>query len=116
MWVREKWVGLLLPLAQATVEPVRLFTGGVISGPKTWLQGLIAWLFRRLEPVSGFLVEVVPALEALEQASPEAAAWWRENAAQLITSKQKFLFHAEACRIVEQPSNALQPTCEDIRA
>jgi hypothetical protein len=101
IWVREKWVGLHLPLAQAACEPVLLYTGGVLSGPKTWLQVLIAWLRGRLTPTLGFVVGVVPALQVLEQASPEAAAWWRAHAPHLVVPKQKFLFHADVCSVVQ---------------
>jgi hypothetical protein len=100
LWVREKWVGLELPLAQASADPVRLYTGGVLSGPRTWWQGIVAWLMGRLEAESGFLVAVIPALEVLERARPDAAAWWKENAAHLVTSRQHFLFRAEVCRVL----------------
>ena len=101
LWVREKWVGLELPLAQASADPVRLYTGGVVSGPRTWWQGIVAWLRGRLEAESGFLVAVIPALEVLERTDPDAAAWWKENAAHVVTSSQKFLFRADACRVLK---------------
>jgi hypothetical protein len=59
LWVREKWVGLELPLAQLNAEPSRVQTGaGVLSGPKNIVAAYIAWLMGRLKPEVGFLVEV----------------------------------------------------------
>lgn len=115
MWVRQKWVGLELPLAQAEANPLRLYTGGVLSGPKAWWQGIFAWLFGRLQAESGFLVAVVPALEVLEKVSPDAAAWWRENASYLVSPNRMFLFSAEACRVLKsgESDNALQETDKD---
>ena len=110
MWVREKWIGLRLPLLQSAPEPMRLNTGGVISGPRTRFQLWMARFFRRLEPASGYLVGVLPAIEVLERTSPEAAAWWRENASHILQPEKVFLFHAEACRVVEEPNNSLEPT------
>jgi hypothetical protein len=101
--VREKWVGLYLPLAQQSAEPLRLYTGGVISGPRTRTQAWIAWLFGKFKSSSGYMVEVPAALEALERASPEAAAWWREHAPHLVPPDKLFFFDAQAGQVVEEP-------------
>ena len=41
LWVREKWVGLSLPLAQRKSSPVSVLTSGVLSGPKTFLATFV---------------------------------------------------------------------------
>jgi hypothetical protein len=101
LWVREKWVGLELPLAQKTMEPLRLYVGsGVLTGPKTWIAEILTWLTGRLKPESGFLAGVVAAVEILERTSPEAAAWWRENAGYLMHPRKTFLFQADCCHVI----------------
>jgi len=47
-------------------------------------------------------VGAVGAVEILEVASPEAAAWWRQNAPQLIQPKGYLIFHAQVCQIVAE--------------
>jgi hypothetical protein len=99
LWVREKWVGLELPLIRWL--SARTFTGfGAVSRPRTWLTQLWALLRGRSERVYGFSVDASRAVDILDRSSPEAAAWWRENAAELILPKRILIFHAEACEIV----------------
>ncbi len=51
--------------------------------------------------IAGYAVEAPPALEILANASPEAAAWWRENTPHLIAPKRYLVFHEEVCRIAD---------------
>jgi hypothetical protein len=44
-WVREKWIGLELPLAQSSSSPMAGGTYGVLSGPRSFF-GLLALLVR----------------------------------------------------------------------
>jgi hypothetical protein len=38
LWVREKWVGLRLPVVLREAKPVRALTAGVLTGPRgCWL-------------------------------------------------------------------------------
>jgi hypothetical protein len=95
LWVREKWVGLKLPLAGP--RSVGVFRGSSIFGVSNSLgSALIALLSRALPPtVDGYIVNVLEAIEVLEEASPEAAAWWRNNASHLVQPNRRFLFHKQ---------------------
>lgn len=97
-WVREKWVGLVLPLAQS--RPLTALTSGVLSGPPNRLAAIWWGLLGRLEKKSGYAVEASAALAVLERTAPDAAAWWRENVPRLRGRERKFLFRASDCEPV----------------
>ena len=99
LWVREKWVGLRLPTVLQEGSLVSARTFGVLSGPRSTLAQLWALAIGRTKRESGFVVPVLPALHALEEFSPEAAAWWRENASHMVQPKACFLFEASCGRI-----------------
>jgi hypothetical protein len=102
-WVREKWVGLTLPLAQASSRAITVRSAGVLTGPRTYLTGLLAWISGRLHLAEGYLVDDAPAaLQVLESAHPEAAAWWRKHTPHIYQSNRKFLFHKGSGIVVEQ--------------
>jgi hypothetical protein len=101
LWVREKWVGLELPLA-CWVSPKRFPTFGALSGPHTCLAQLWAAFRGRANRIHGFAVDAVGAVDILEIASPEAAAWWRQNTPDLIRPKRYLIFHAEVCYVVTE--------------
>jgi hypothetical protein len=94
-WVREAWVGLELPLAHP--EEVAVETGGVLTGPRTWLGGWWARLTGRLEVVSGYVVKADRAIDLLGRSRPEAAAWWRAHAPEFCRSGAEFIFDSPAC-------------------
>lgn len=100
LWVRERWVGLELPLAQKPRSAVSRPTGGVLSGPKSALSGLVGFLLGRYGRTSGFIVLVLGALQVLEVASPEAANWWRTNTPHLCKPSRRFMFHSNVCEVV----------------
>jgi hypothetical protein len=103
LWVREKWVGLELPIADAQTNADRFHTSGVLTGPRNRflavLWGILGWLPAQ----SGYGVDVAAALDILERTAPEAALWWRENVPRLMKTGRKFLFQAEVCEPVEDP-------------
>jgi hypothetical protein len=99
LWVREKWVGLTLPTYFSS--PKTSLTIGVVSGPRTRLGQLWAILRGRAARTSGYAVDGNRAVEILASSSPEAAAWWREHAAELVAPKRRLVFPAEACQVVE---------------
>jgi hypothetical protein len=101
LWVRERWVGLLLPLAQRKGAPVSARGSGVLSGPKGLVSSLLASLTGKSERQSGFVVEVRPAIETLAASSPEAADWWRENTPHLFRGRRYFVFHESVGRVIE---------------
>ncbi len=78
LWVREKWVGLELPLA-CYPRPVRALTSGVLDGAPTF-PGFLGRLFRgRVSVTKGFAVDAAQAIAVLETKHPDAANWWRAN-------------------------------------
>src|SRR5262245_40243771 len=100
--VREAWVGLVLPLSGGPRGRRNVWYGaGVLSGPKSFLGSLIAWLSGGYERLDGYPVEVLTAVEILSRTNPEAAQWWRQNAPHLMKPGRRFVFDAEACQ--EEP-------------
>src|SRR5882762_4357280 len=79
LWVREKWVGLSLPLAQRKAQARSLFTSGVLSGPRGFFASIGALLAGKLQRRSGFVVETQAAIAVLATSSPEAAAWGKRT-------------------------------------
>lgn len=100
LWVREKWVGLDLPVARCSGKR-KFIALGVLSSPRSMLAQWLAVFRGRAERVAGYAVEALPAIDILASASPEAAAWWRENTPHLIGPRRYLLFHEEVCRIAE---------------
>src|SRR5262245_51454079 len=90
LWVREKWVGVTLPLAHPSPRHFRIF--GVLSGPRTWIGIIGAWLAGKLQQQTGYAVESRVAIELLEMSSPEAAAWWKENTPHFLQPRRYFVF------------------------
>jgi hypothetical protein len=100
-WVREKWVGLELPLAtpSRSAQSRRVF--GVLSGPAHPLIRLLAALRGCAARETGYAVRVTEAIAELERKSPEAAAWWRENVSHMFTPGRCFLFQERVCQVLE---------------
>jgi hypothetical protein len=98
--VREKWVGLTLPLAPSFASPTNARTFGVLSGPRRPWARVAAVLLGRTTHHRGYAVEASLALEALHRASPEAAAWWRENTPHMLSPGQHFLFPENCGHVV----------------
>jgi hypothetical protein len=99
-WVRQKWVGLDLPVVRYSAH--RKFpTFGVLSAPRSWPAQWAAVFRGPAELVAGYAVEGRSAVSILAKASPEAATWWRENTPHLIAPKGYLVFHEEVCRIAD---------------
>ena len=99
LWVREKWVGVILPIVDRS--PRRVMAHGVLSGPKTWIGALLARLTGGLDPYAGYLVESRIAIAILEASSPEAAGWWKDNAGHFLKPGRCFVFQEFEGRLVE---------------
>lgn len=95
LWVREQWVGLSLPLAQRKHSPISVLTSGVLSGPKTLVARVHAFITGRLERQLGYAVETRLAMAVLATHSPEALAWWQENTPHVMQPGRYFVFHSE---------------------
>jgi hypothetical protein len=102
LWVREKWVGLTLPLAGKQLTAMPFYGCGVLTGPRGFLSCLAAWVTGRLVRESGFAVASHTAIELLAIASPEAAAWWYENTPHLGRPGRYFVFQEAIARLVDQ--------------
>ena len=93
LWVREKWVGLSIPLVQSTTKPLEFRTTGLLTGPLGFWGCLLALFSGKLKRETGFLVESKVAIDLLSKSAPEAANWWSENTPHLLGAKQYFVFH-----------------------
>ena len=102
LWVREKWVGLELPLARRQSMPLTAVTSGVLSGPPNRFRALLWGVLGRLHEQSGYAVYAAVALQVLEPTAPDAASWWRENVPRVNRRKKKFLFQTSACEPITQ--------------
>ena len=102
LWVREKWVGLTLPLAQQSPAPTPLLTSGVLSGPRNPLTGIIALLTGKYQKQSGYAVKSTVAVEILSAHSPEAADWWKENASHLLKPNHHLIFQEGVGHVTSQ--------------
>jgi hypothetical protein len=100
LWVREKWVGLELPIADDDAAPHEAYISGVLSGPRNRFFAFVWRLFGRLDRQSGYPVYVNEALDILEKSAPDAAAWWRENTSRLQHQGRKFLFRSSSCELL----------------
>ena len=98
LWVRQAWVGLELPLPPMAKSARRLRVAGVLTGPKSLLDALLAYISGRYRQAQGFVVPVLAALDVLATASPEAAAWWRTQAPHLCKPWRCFVFPVDVCK------------------
>ncbi len=99
-WVREKWVGLALPVAGHSGQR-EFLAFGVLSMPRSWLAQWIAFLRGRAVRIGGYAIEAAPAVDILALSSPEAAAWWRENVPDLIGPRRYLIFHEHVCQVID---------------
>jgi hypothetical protein len=88
--VRRAWVGLVLPVPPHLSGQRRANTFGVLSGPG----------FGRQQSI-GYIVESSVAVKVLADSVPEAADWWRANAATIIEPGRYFMFAPECCEELE---------------
>ena len=98
-WVREKWVGLELPL-NAWKNPTEKRAVGVLTGPRSMLGQLWGRLRGSSHRVKGYAVSVAAAVKILAAASPEAAQWWRSNVPSLFDHNRYFMFREESCQLI----------------
>ena len=98
-WVREKWVGVELPLAMRRAHDFHTF--GVLTGPRSFFAAVWRLLTGKSTRRRGYAVDVAAAVDALARVHPDAAAWWRANAAHLFARKAYFTFQEQDCRVVE---------------
>ncbi|HVS39553.1 MAG TPA: hypothetical protein VMS17_28610 [Gemmataceae bacterium] len=82
--IRRAWVGVELPLRPGEGQPRRMESVGAVSneGPAV---------------ADGYIVDGASAVNALAAQSPEAAAWWRQNAPHVVAPGYRLFFPAEVC-------------------
>ena len=100
LWVREKWVGLELPLAAHYGRHTRFLSSGVLDGSPTFLGFLGRLLHGRVSVAKGFAVEIGQAIAILDAKHPDAANWWRANTSDAIRAKRSLLFQSEVCKLI----------------
>ena len=100
VWVRQAWIGLTLPLAPSA-RSGRWRSVGVLSGPRSFVGFLLAWITGRTEIIEGYPVMAAEAVDRLSHQNAEAAAWWREHAPHLLRPRGVFLFDTPACDPVD---------------
>ena len=83
-WVREQWVGVVIPLASQEVKGIQLGTDGGLPDPRN---------------INGYHVSTAEAINAVEAKSPEAANWWRKNLP--LAHCPQLVFGREFCEVVE---------------
>ncbi len=105
-WVRQKWVGLSLPLAQKDASARNYFTSEVLSGPKGLFSCLLALCTGKIVRKPGYAVESLKAIQILEAAHPEAGAWWRANTPELLDPRRSFVFQLGVGHVEENESPA----------
>jgi hypothetical protein len=98
--IREKWVGLELPLAEGRSDVYQVPGVGILSGQPT------------PEPCIGYLVSAEGAIAVLEHRSADAAAWWRKNAPGIASSGKSLVFPEYVCEKVNSisPNQSTEPT------
>ena len=95
LWVREKWIGIVLPVAQRRPEAQTVRVSGVLTGPKGLVARLVALVRGKLtERQTGYIVNTLTAFECLARHSPEALAWWRVNTPHLFSPGRHFVFES----------------------
>jgi hypothetical protein len=81
-WVRNAWIGLMLPVDE---NPNGILQIGVHGG--------------RAQNKGGYSVPTEEALKILGQANDDAAQWWYDN---LPVMPSWLVFHRDVCRFVEE--------------
>lgn len=98
LWVREKWIGLELPVEKTKAVTVSTLPDFKRRRFVTPFHVLWWQLTGKLSNYSGYVVRVDDALRVLEIRHKDAAAWWDENAPHLRGST--FLFDAASCQLL----------------
>ena len=102
-WVRERWVGLELPLATSASKPSDRLSVGLLDPHTGYFGALMAWMLGRANLHRGYVVEARVAFSVLEHVAPDAAQWWRINTPHLWEAGRLLLFNEEVCEVFESP-------------
>jgi hypothetical protein len=94
-WVRDAWIGLLLPTTEESPDFWRGF--GVLTGPTTVLRQLWALVTGQTVRVSGYTVNAKVTVDLLAEIRPAAADWWKAHPPRLLDGRRHFVFDHAAC-------------------
>ena len=99
--VRRAWVGVVVPLPIDHPDgPVRVLTSGVLTAPSTALGRIWSRLTGRTQWWTGFMLEGVDCITALERSSPSAARWWRDNTPRFLQPGHRLVFPSDSCELL----------------
>lgn len=99
-WVKDAWIGVSLPLAVVGEHKTRAYN--LLTMPRSRLGHLWATLRGKSISVSGYYVNAALAVELLDAVRPDAAKWWRDNAADLLDGVSLFIFDSPCAIRLEQ--------------
>jgi hypothetical protein len=97
-WVRQAWVGTLLPLMPGREEPQEVATSGVVSRKITSTGDMPYWVDGK------YAVLTDEAIAILQRQAPQAAAWWRTNVPHLLGKGRALAFETAVCRKIDVPN------------
>lgn len=98
--VREKWVGLTLPVVAGHAQARSFVTSGVLTGPTSFFSVLRDLVLGRLQKSEGYVVEAATAIELLAKQHPSAAEWWKQKTPHLLQRGRRFVFQSQICEPV----------------
>ena len=101
-WVREKWVGLELPLIARQKKEQRFHTRSVLDKPSGFFASLWRILTGKSQKQEGFAVNSAAAIAILEKKDVDAAAWWKQNTPYLLEPGQFLVFASDCCYLVDE--------------
>jgi hypothetical protein len=105
--IREAWVGVKLEISgDNDSSPQQYDVIGIrtrVDGVKWKLRNLLRRQHPNQEVWTGYAVELMPAIWALEKAGRnDAAIWWVKNVPHLLRPEQTFIFPSSSCRFLEE--------------
>jgi len=97
--IREAWVGLELPLFHD--KPRYYLASGVLTSPRSIMEGILDFFALRFQFQRGFAVPSLVAIDILAKSDPNAANWWRETVPRMVRPRRYLVFSPECCEHVE---------------
>ena len=101
-WVREQWVGLVIPLAEGYDGLTETETSGVLSSARTEIGQFLSSIFDRPQIELGYVVDSLIAIEILAKSSPKAADWWRVHSPDFVVTGAQFVFDKNCGHVVTE--------------
>ena len=98
-FVREAWVGLVLPLQQGKSQPVVVPPIRLPLRALSFRQRMSRIFQKQLadQPMPAYIVNAAEGFEVLKRERPEAALWWQKRFPEALSGRYYFRFNAENC-------------------